>query len=65
MKNYHNSFLSYFAWEEPESIMISSTQIATPLLLCNKWEWGSGLAVAIGDVAMANVIPGLYLKYSC
>ena len=64
MKNYHNSFLCYFGWEEPEPIMISSTHIATPKLLASEWVWGSNLTVARGYVALVNDIPGLLPKLS-
>jgi hypothetical protein len=65
MKNYHNSFLCYFGWEEPESIMISSTLIATPKLLASEWVLGSNLKVARGYVALVNIIPDLFPKLSC
>jgi hypothetical protein len=65
MKNYHNSFLCYFGWEEPESIMISSTLIATPKLLASEWVLGSNLKVARGYVALVNEIPDLFPKLSC
>jgi hypothetical protein len=59
MKNYHNSFLCYFGWEEPEPGMISSTHIAAPLLLASKWVRGSDLILARGDVALVNGDLGL------
>jgi hypothetical protein len=64
MKNYHNSFLCYFGWEELEPIMISSTHIAALLLLASKWVRGSNLTVAKGYVALVNDIPGLLPKLS-
>jgi hypothetical protein len=65
MKNYHNSFLCYFGWEEPEPIIIFSTHFAGPLLLASQWVRGSGLAVARGYVALVNIIPDLFPKLSC
>jgi hypothetical protein len=65
MKNYHNSFLCYFGWEEPEPSMISSTLIATRKLLASEWVWGSNLTVNRGYVALVNIIPDLFPKLSC
>ena len=41
MKNDHNSFLSYFSREEPESIGLRFTYIATSILLKRQWSIGS------------------------
>jgi hypothetical protein len=63
MKNYHNSFLSYFVWEVPESIMISSTHFATPKLLVSEWVGESNLTVARGYIALVNDIPAYSLNF--
>lgn len=59
MKNYHNSFLCYFGWEEPEPGILTSTQCADRLMRPTNEVDGSDLILARGGVALADGIIGL------
>ena len=59
MKNYHNSFLCYFGWEEPEPGMLTSAQCADRLMRPTNEVDGSDLILARGGVALVNGLLGL------
>ena len=59
MKNYHNSFLCYFGWEEPEPGMLTSAQRADRLMRATNGVDGSDLILTRGGVALVNGLLGL------
>ena len=59
MKNYHNSFLCYFGWEELDPGMRTSAQCADRLMRPTNGVDGSDLIIARGDVALVNGVLGL------
>lgn len=54
VKNYHDRFLCYFGWEEPEPGMRKSTQRADRLMRPTNEVDGSDLILARGGVALVN-----------
>ena len=60
MKNYHNSFLCYFGWEEPEPGMRTSTLTADRLIRAANEVRVSDLILARGDVALVNGVLALF-----
>ena len=54
MKNDHNSFLSYFSREEPESIGLRFTYIATSILHNGQWSIGSQREIPRGRYSMGK-----------